>query len=917
MITPGPANSALWGTTKYIWNDQNTLSNGFGSAARDTSRPRENGNHMVSPSDPIEGKTGSGSLVASSEFDGWNGTPSPWGDNVPHARRSDVSPARKRSIAQAQTSRQYPDNSSSNCFSVIRPLPLVQPPVGKPSKPLLDPTTTIFKSTQQIEPLTTNNFSNFRFAQADVSQQRSEASPGSWADAASVHSPGDDRRSVEYFGQSSAAPSRSGSLPPSRHGGESLQYTQPAEPFPRYPQFGYRQHASFSHANGRTPQDRSGSIQSDSHATYQRHSLYQYPDQDPGMMSHRQSLSTNGLPPGYNSAAGNDLSSYANGQILTRPEDAAYGNPGTYTPDSYVGSNVSDLNAQFGAFQLASQSVPNGTFARASPHYSHAHTPPVHVHDHLYPSRTDQTLSNGSSIAHLHNKLHGYQQQQQGRPNIIPPNQPQPQQFQQLIASNQMRNQYGYQYPVPNGVNLNQLSNVGLSVIPQAAVPSMVAVMTPPKAPRSLSRQHESSIMSDLLFEFKQASKTSKRYELNDIYGHVVEFSGDQHGSRFIQQKLESANSDQKQHVFEELQTNALQLMTDVFGNYVIQKFFEHGDQIQKRFLANKMKGHVWDLAKQMYGCRVVQKALEHVLTDQQAELVKELNKDVPTLVRDQNGNHVIQKAIERVPLEHIGVILETFKGQVGALSVHSYGCRVIQRVLEFCAEPARRFVLQELHAEGPKLISDVYGNYVMQHVIEFGLPEDRARVLAHVKEQLLAFSKQKFASNVVEKCLVCGSREQQREIMLPIIEKNERGENHLLTLIKDPYGNYVIQKMMDTITRPDYEELLATLEPDMPKAKKNISGKQILQVEKKMHRFDRVDSITSPTTQDASTGSATDNPPTPPLTSEAQSPQSISVPSASTSTVDEPVHTSPSADKDFSTPSAVINIENERIVDI
>ena len=64
---------------------------------------------------------------------------------------------------------------------------------------------------------------------------------------------------------------------------------------------------------------------------------------------------------------------------------------------------------------------------------------------------------------------------------------------------------------------------------------------------------------------------------LQDISGNIVEFAGDQHGSRFIQQKLESASSEEKQMVFDEILPNSLQLMTDVFGNYVIQKLFEHG----------------------------------------------------------------------------------------------------------------------------------------------------------------------------------------------------------------------------------------------------------------------------------------------------------------------------------------------------
>jgi pumilio RNA-binding family len=56
-----------------------------------------------------------------------------------------------------------------------------------------------------------------------------------------------------------------------------------------------------------------------------------------------------------------------------------------------------------------------------------------------------------------------------------------------------------------------------------------------------------------------------------------VEFSRDQYGSRFIQQKLEEATPEESQMIFEEIHPHAFRLMVDVFGNYVIQKFFEHG----------------------------------------------------------------------------------------------------------------------------------------------------------------------------------------------------------------------------------------------------------------------------------------------------------------------------------------------------
>jgi mRNA-binding protein PUF3 len=222
---------------------------------------------------------------------------------------------------------------------------------------------------------------------------------------------------------------------------------------------------------------------------------------------------------------------------------------------------------------------------------------------------------------------------------------------------------------------------------------------------------------------------------------------------------------------------------------------------------------------------------LEHVLTDQQIWIVKELEKDVLRCVKDANGNHVIQKVIERVPVEYIHNIVQAFRGQVGALALNGFGCRVIQRLLEKVPEPDRRFILEELHQEGPKLIGDAYGNYVTQHIIEHGTPDDRAKIIALVNAQLLIYSKHKFASNVVEKCLFFGTDAQRRDIMLTVIASNDRGENNLPTLIKDGFGNYVIQKLLDTLCRPDYEELVAALKPELEKAKKVISGKQCTSV--------------------------------------------------------------------------------------
>lgn len=94
---------------------------------------------------------------------------------------------------------------------------------------------------------------------------------------------------------------------------------------------------------------------------------------------------------------------------------------------------------------------------------------------------------------------------------------------------------------------------------------------------------------------------------LQDIFGFVVDFAGDQQGSRFLQEKIPGANSEDKEKVFQEIIVNANQMMTDVFGNYIIQKLFEYGTLAQKKTLALKMKRSVVELSFNIYGCRCVQ----------------------------------------------------------------------------------------------------------------------------------------------------------------------------------------------------------------------------------------------------------------------------------------------------------------------
>ncbi|TKW03446.1 hypothetical protein SEVIR_7G024400v4 [Setaria viridis] len=314
--------------------------------------------------------------------------------------------------------------------------------------------------------------------------------------------------------------------------------------------------------------------------------------------------------------------------------------------------------------------------------------------------------------------------------------------------------------------------------------------------------------------------------DLNDVVGRVKEVSMDQFGSRFIQQKLENASPDEREKIFPEILSNAIALTTDVFGNYVIQKFFEFATESQLIQLADQLKGHILQLSLQMYGCRVVQKVLEVVDMDRKINIVHELKNSVLKCIGDQNGNHVIQKCIECVPEDRIPFVIEPILSQILVLCTHQYGCRVIQRVLEHCHDPATQSaIMNEIVQQTFHLTDDKFGNYVVQHVLEHGKPEERSSIIQKLSGQVVILSKQKFASNVIEKCLAHGTPEERDSLIGEIISSGQTFQE----LMKDQFGNYVVQRVLQTCDDKYLGMILSSIKLHLNELKNYTYGKHIV----------------------------------------------------------------------------------------
>lgn len=84
--------------------------------------------------------------------------------------------------------------------------------------------------------------------------------------------------------------------------------------------------------------------------------------------------------------------------------------------------------------------------------------------------------------------------------------------------------------------------------------------------------------------------------------------------------------------------------------------------------------------------------------------------------------------------------------------------------------------LIGELHRCTAQLVQDQYGNYVIQHILERGRPSDKSMVVSKIRGQVLQLSKHKFASNVVEKCVDYGTKEERQLLIEEVLQVRPDG---------------------------------------------------------------------------------------------------------------------------------------------
>ncbi|TKW29147.1 hypothetical protein SEVIR_3G377400v4 [Setaria viridis] len=275
------------------------------------------------------------------------------------------------------------------------------------------------------------------------------------------------------------------------------------------------------------------------------------------------------------------------------------------------------------------------------------------------------------------------------------------------------------------------------------------------------------------------------------LRGFMYHVARDQHGCRFLQQRLDDGKRE-VDLIFAGVSRHAAQLMVDPFGNYLMQKLLAACDAGQRMELVLTLTADPFVLVRismNVHGTRAVQKLIESLRTREEISLVIDaLRPGFLELIKDPNGNHVVQKCLQSFEADDNKAIFEAASVHCLDIGMQCHGCCVLQRCIARSRGEHREKLVAAIARNGFELAQDAYGNYVVQYVIDLKIPNANSSLAQQFEGRYIHLSMQKFSSNVVEKCLKVFKEADKAKIILELLAMPQ-----LEQLLQHPYANYVI----------------------------------------------------------------------------------------------------------------------------
>ncbi|KAG5795488.1 hypothetical protein H9Q69_005480 [Fusarium xylarioides] len=202
--------------------------------------------------------------------------------------------------------------------------------------------------------------------------------------------------------------------------------------------------------------------------------------------------------------------------------------------------------------------------------------------------------------------------------------------------------------------------------------------------------------------------------------------------------------------------------------------------------------GNIYELCKDQHGCRYLQKKLEERNADQVHMIWVETNQHVIELMTDPFGNYLCQKLLEFCNDDERTVLIQNASQDMVRIALNQHGTRALQKMIEYVSTPQQvHIIIEALRYRVVELIQDLNGNHVIQKCLNKLTPPDAQFIFDAVGGSCVEVGTHRHGCCVLQRCIDHASGDQKLWLIQRITE-------HARILVQDPFGNYVVQYIID-----------------------------------------------------------------------------------------------------------------------
>ena len=147
----------------------------------------------------------------------------------------------------------------------------------------------------------------------------------------------------------------------------------------------------------------------------------------------------------------------------------------------------------------------------------------------------------------------------------------------------------------------------------------------------------------------------------------------------------------------------------------------------------------------------------------------------------------------------------------------------MLQRCIDHATGHQKAKLISQITHSAFHLVQDPFGNYVLQYIVDLQESCFTDPLCYTFQGQIPQLSKQKFSSNVIEKCL----RGAQSTVTHMMIEEMLNA-NELEKMLRDSYANYVVQTALDFADPETKGRLVEAIRPILPAVRQTPHGRRI-----------------------------------------------------------------------------------------